>query len=207
MDKHAVARTLQYHRTRQGLTQEQLAEQSGVAIRTIQRIEAGGALPHPSTLALLAGGLRLPVQELTIAAALNDAAPAAPEPPGPAVTAGQRALLHLLPLLGLVLPLVNVLVPLLYWVYLRDADPEFDRQGRMVVNFQLTLLLGTALGVGLLLTFFPAGALLLAGTWLLLPWMSLVNARRARRGRSVRYPGALPLLGRPAADGGPVAAT
>ncbi|MGY2062495.1 helix-turn-helix transcriptional regulator, partial [Nocardia gipuzkoensis] len=52
---------LQRARSRAGLTQEQLAERSGVSARTIRRFETvANANPRVETVRLLADALRLP---------------------------------------------------------------------------------------------------------------------------------------------------
>jgi tetratricopeptide (TPR) repeat protein len=48
------------HRRRLGLTQEELAERSGLSVRTIRRVEAGqGRVPRPASVRLLAAALGL----------------------------------------------------------------------------------------------------------------------------------------------------
>ncbi|MBS2540071.1 tetratricopeptide repeat protein, partial [Catenulispora sp. NF23] len=57
----AFAEVLREHRLRAGLTQEQLADLSGVSVRTIAALEAGrGRTPRPSSVTRLAEALRLP---------------------------------------------------------------------------------------------------------------------------------------------------
>ena len=51
---------LRRHRLAIGLTQEQLAERSGVAKRTIQDLEGGVARPRRETVRRLIGALKLP---------------------------------------------------------------------------------------------------------------------------------------------------
>lgn len=194
MNKELVARNLLRQRTLRGLTQEQLAEQAGVTARTIQRVEAATGVPHPSTLALLAGALAISVQEL-----LQEPAGAPPVqfPPAnaaPGTTASQLALLHLVPLLGMAVPFANVLAPVFFWLHARAADADFDAQGRAVINFQATMALGIGLGVGGLVLYFPVGAGLLALSYGLVVTMGLVNAWRALRHRRIHYPLALPIL-------------
>ncbi len=106
MNPASVARNLLHYRLSQGLTQEQLAERAGVTARTIQRIEAATGAAHPTTLALLAGALAVPVQDLSREPAGEPTLPAAPASASP----DALVLLHLLPLLGL-LPFANVLAP------------------------------------------------------------------------------------------------
>ncbi|UOQ75338.1 helix-turn-helix domain-containing protein [Hymenobacter sp. 5516J-16] len=63
-------------RKSKGLSQEVLAEQSGVSLRTIQRVEQGDTVPRGFTLQALATALEVPLEafrtepaELVVAAA------------------------------------------------------------------------------------------------------------------------------------------
>lgn len=58
-------------REEKNITQEDLAEKSGLSVRTIQRIEAG-TLPKGYTLKTLASTLQIPEKELLITTVLND---------------------------------------------------------------------------------------------------------------------------------------
>ncbi|GAA4350070.1 hypothetical protein GCM10023185_07410 [Hymenobacter saemangeumensis] len=188
MDKEAVARNLLLQRQQRGLTQEQLAERAGVTTRTIQRIEAGSGAPHLSTLSLLAGALELPVQDLMKNPELLADGPKA------TVAGSNLMLLHLLPLLGLLLPFANVLAPLFYWLYKRTDNRCYDAHAPAVVNFQATMTFGIGVAVVLLVLYFPVGLLLLGLCYGLIVGFSIRNARRAWRGQPACYPLSLPLL-------------
>ncbi|MGE7437188.1 ATP-binding protein [Kitasatospora sp. NPDC001175] len=71
---------LRRHRLRAGLTQEELAERSGVSVHAISVLEAGRRSPRLSSVSRLAAGLGLEPadQEQLIAAARRPDAPAAP---------------------------------------------------------------------------------------------------------------------------------
>src|SRR3954454_9022219 len=61
-----VGEVVRAHRRRLGWTQEELAERSGVTVRTIGKIESGRiTAPRPSTLRLLADALGVDSSELT----------------------------------------------------------------------------------------------------------------------------------------------
>ena len=63
MSTGRAALSLKYYRKRQGLTQEQIAEQARVGTRTVQRLERGGPARY-GTLARLADVLSVSVEEL-----------------------------------------------------------------------------------------------------------------------------------------------
>jgi len=49
--------------------------------------------------------------------------------------------LHGTPLLGFGIPLFNILIPLFIWIHKREDNPLYERHGRTVVNFQITMTL------------------------------------------------------------------
>ncbi|MGW1293178.1 helix-turn-helix domain-containing protein [Streptomyces sp. NPDC002533] len=72
-------------RTRAGLTQEQMAERSGVSVRTIRRLETGKAADHRlGTVNLLADALDLGAEERRQLTAVLSPAPASTPVPAPA---------------------------------------------------------------------------------------------------------------------------
>lgn len=68
--------TLIAARKQKGLTQEELAEQTGITVRTIQRIESGESVPRSYTLKTIAAALDLSFEALG-----NNAAPFSETPP------------------------------------------------------------------------------------------------------------------------------
>lgn len=60
-------------------------------------------------------------------------------------------LLHISGLVGFFLSPLGVLLPLAIWSALRKRDPELDLQGRLALNFQLSMLLYLLIGLVLLL--------------------------------------------------------
>lgn len=83
-------------------------------------------------------------------------------------------------------PLGNVLVPLLLWVVKRDESELLDRQGKEVLNFQLTATCFYVIGI---LT-----ALLIIGIPVLIAVvvvhfvLTLVGTIRTAKGEAYRYP-------------------
>lgn len=124
-------------RKSQGLSQEALAEGSGVSLRTIQRVEQGATLPHGHTLRALATALGVPLAALH-AAPEATTAPQLP-PAVPPVLRPDPAFLQLLNLSALsflLLPLLNVLV-LLLWRARRHDTAHVAELGRRVLGFQI----------------------------------------------------------------------
>ena len=124
-------------RQQRGLTQEQLAEMCEVSPRTIQRIESGEVDPRAYTLHCLGTALEFDFGEEN--------------------TANENlwlAALHLSSIFCI------LLVPLLLWSWKKNQSYKIDRQGRLVLNFQITMTLLLFAFMILLLVGLPAMLLL-----------------------------------------------
>jgi transcriptional regulator with XRE-family HTH domain len=128
-------------RKEKGFSQEVLAERSGVSLRTIQRVERGETVPRGHTLQALAGALEVPL----------DAFHSLPEPtphPSPNPT-GLRSdpqflqLLNLSALSFLVLPLLNIIVPVLLWRARKSDTQDVAEVGRRIIGFQILWQVGS----------------------------------------------------------------
>lgn len=129
---NTVANHLKHLRVKRGLTQEALAEQSNVSLRTIQRIEMGQVQPRNATLILLfeSLGAEMPVN-------IEDEE-------GPRNSIKLLKTMNLLIILSMIIPLCNVLVVIIYWIifsrYRILTDPV-----RHMLSFQLLWSLSTVL--------------------------------------------------------------
>ena len=132
-----MSKNLVYQRKLKGYSQEKLAELSGVTVRTIQRIERGDVNSHMNTLKLLADALEVDVQALL----------PLENPKDEAIQTKWLLLMHSVPLLGTLIPLTNILVPIFLWIHKREDNPIYDRHGRAVINFQITITLLFLLGL------------------------------------------------------------
>ena len=189
MQKATIAQNLLLHRKQKHLTQEQLSESSGVAVRTIQRIENAKVEPHVQTLTLLAQSLEIEVQELSYS-------PVAAIDVSQSITTSKKwlLLLHLLPAVGIIIPFANVVFPLILWAYKRDESPQLDAQGRAVINFHLTITLVLILGLTLLVLYFYVGLVLLLLTVVGALLSVFRNTQRVLQNRPCRYPLSLKFL-------------
>ncbi|NJB72342.1 CubicO group peptidase (beta-lactamase class C family)/uncharacterized Tic20 family protein [Saonia flava] len=141
MNNQSLAQRLKYHRKSKGFSQEELSLKTNVTVRTIQRIEKAEVNPHLNTIKLLAVALDIEVNELI---PLNN-------PKEETIKKKWLLLLHATPLLGIFIPLCNVLLPLFIWIHKREDNPIYDKHGIKVINFQITaLILATISFVGLL---------------------------------------------------------
>jgi uncharacterized Tic20 family protein len=124
-----------------------------------------------------------------------------PPSPGGEVSAEQRQMAlfsHLSSLSGLIIPLGNILGPLILWLVKKDTMPFVEDQAKEALNFNITLgIIGIVLtiitvvtfGIGAVLTV-PLG-ILLGIAWLVL---TIMAGLKANEGQYYRYPFALRLV-------------
>lgn len=122
-----LGKRIQQLRKQKGLSQEALAELSGLSVRTIQRIEAGVSKPRVFTLKVLANALEVGVAELEMT-----------EPVAVTSLKDYRfvKLMNLSVLSYLVVPLANIVFPLLIWRK-QKADKLAKELGARLISFQI----------------------------------------------------------------------
>ena len=125
-------------RQQKGLTQEQLAERCEVSPRTIQRIESGEVDPRTYNLHCLSTVLEFDFGEEN--------------------TSNENLWLTIMHISSI---FVALIIPLLLWSWKKNQSYKIDKQGRLVLNFQITMTLLLFAG-GFLLIIFPS-AFFLAG--------------------------------------------
>jgi XRE family transcriptional regulator, regulator of sulfur utilization len=234
-------------RKSRGLSQEMLAEQSGVSLRTIQRVEQGDTVPRGHTLQALAAALGVTLDDFRAVPEAGLPSPPQPEAPatGPAelpeaaplqylpevvappalrpaaevvvanppqllvaspVAPALRPdpeflqLLNLSALSFLLLPLLNIIIPLRLWRARRREVEHAAEVGRRVLGFQILWQVSTTLTYLLLVVVHWVAARYfqtrLPGTFLGVFIVSYVlnvlvvgyEALRLRRGRLDIYP-------------------
>lgn len=125
MDKLAIAKKIIHYRKVRGITQETLAEATGLNVRTIQRIESGEVDPRLYTLRSIADALEVNLEELL------------PEPTQHELN--QIAILHVTPFAFFLFPVVgNVLLPFIFWMLKREEVNGINKHGKDILNGQLT---------------------------------------------------------------------
>ena len=92
-------------------------------VRTIQRIENNETTPRGATLKLLCDALEITPDEIVNFDKIQDNS--------------FIVWLHLSVLLGYVLPLGNIIVPLILWINNRNKIDCVDSQGKNIINFQI----------------------------------------------------------------------
>lgn len=110
-------------REEQKLTQTELAEKSGVSLRTVQRIEAGN-IPKGFTLKALAGALEVDPEDLVVKK-------------DEALNVDRAKLINLSALLGLFIPLGGIIFPLI--LTYKTKDTKNRELGKSIVSVQIVL--------------------------------------------------------------------
>jgi uncharacterized Tic20 family protein/DNA-binding Xre family transcriptional regulator len=179
-------------RQQKGLTQERLAEYCEVSARTIQRIESGEVEPRAFTRNSLSN-----ILEFDLGKENTD------------YQSFWLALLHLSSVACI------VFIPLLLWSWKKDQSYKIDRQGREVMNFQITIML-ILFALSLMLIVLPSSLLMaqrldreadiLGNVFTLLPplpilflalftsYQGVVNTVRALSEKPVHYPLSIPFV-------------
>jgi CubicO group peptidase (beta-lactamase class C family)/uncharacterized Tic20 family protein len=184
METPSIAKNLVYQRKLKGYTQEELSEKTQVTIRTIQRIEKGDVTPHLQTVKLLAAALEVEVDDLLV---LQD-------PKEENIQIKWLLLFHGTPILGLILPLCNILLPLFLWIHKREDSKIYDVHGRKVINFQISMTLFYLLSFVALLTIEQWGFFFFIAVVPFGISVSLYNIVKVMNGGKIYYPLAIPFI-------------
>lgn len=123
MTNTLLADQVKSQRIKNGWSQELLAENSGLSLRTIQRIEQGSTIPRGDTLNKLHSTLDIKKEELTSSTASDDHS--------------FLANLNISALSFLLFPLLGFLLPWLLWIS-NKAKMANPKVGKDLINFQLT---------------------------------------------------------------------
>ncbi|WP_163380946.1 helix-turn-helix domain-containing protein [Cyclobacterium sp. SYSU L10401] len=111
-------------RNRRGLSQELLAENSGLGIRTIQRIENGETEPRGDTLRRLASALDSSPDEIIDWTITEDK--------------GFLMALNLSSLGFVLFPLLGILIPLILWISRKGKIKDINYISKEILNFQIS---------------------------------------------------------------------
>ena len=137
-----IGRQILKRRNEKHLSQEELANQSGISLRTIQRIEKGSVNPHGHTLKALAATLEIDIPAISEASENTNS----------------LRTLNAIGYLVILFPLIHLLVQLFYWN--RKITIREDKQkGSGIISFQILWLLATLVAFGLIhvISFVVAG--------------------------------------------------
>jgi transcriptional regulator with XRE-family HTH domain len=136
-----LAQRIKALRNRKGYSQEELAEKTGLSLRTIQRIENGETEPRGDSLKRLAAAFDVSPDEITDWTIQEDK--------------GFLAGLNLSALSFIVFPLLGILVPLIIWITKKDKIKKANEVAKELLNFQISWTMALFIGyIGLIILSF-----------------------------------------------------
>ena len=124
MNNQNLAANIKNLRKRKGISQELLAENSSLSLRTIQRIENGETVPRGDTLTRLANALDVAPEELVDWELTEDK--------------GFLMSLNLSALGFILFPLLGIVIPLIMWISKKGKLKQLDNLAKEVLNFQIS---------------------------------------------------------------------
>jgi transcriptional regulator with XRE-family HTH domain len=124
MNKNLLGQRIKELRKQKGMSQEFLAEESGLSLRTIQRIENGETNPTGESLKRLSNALNVNPDELIDWSIKED----------------KRYLtyLNLSALTFLFFPLLGILIPFILWTSRKGKIKNINKLGKDLINFEIT---------------------------------------------------------------------
>jgi uncharacterized Tic20 family protein len=169
MQQPELGKKINEARKTHGWSQEDLALEAKINVRSIQRIETGEVAPRLSTLKILSDLLEVDLLEKE----------------------SQEATLWLM-LMHLSSMFPVVIIPLIIWMWKKGDDSRIESHGPDVINFQISMML--YLMGGSLLMFVGVGLIImpLFGLWIF--FITLINTIKVAVGQSYRYPLSLHLI-------------
>ncbi len=119
-----IGNKIKQKRKQKGLSQEELAESAKINLRTIQRIENNENEPRGKTLHLICEALEMKSEDLFQNQKYEDKT--------------YLTIFHLAVLTFVVIPLGNIIIPLVMWVNKKDSIKGFKKIGANTLNYQIT---------------------------------------------------------------------
>lgn len=124
MKNSALAKRIKELRKRKGFSQEELSENTGLSLRTIQRIENGETEPRGDSLRRLAHFFDVPPEEIVDRTIQEDT--------------GFLKSLNLSALSFFIFPLLGIVVPLIIWISKKDKVRNVNKIAKSILNFQIS---------------------------------------------------------------------
>lgn len=124
MKNKELARKIKALRNQRGFSQEELADKTGLSLRTVQRIENGETEPRGDSLKRLAMAFQVTPDEIMDWTVQEDK--------------GFLISLNLSALSYLSFPLLGILVPLIIWISKKDKIKNVNEIAKDILNFQIT---------------------------------------------------------------------
>ncbi len=193
MDKKKLGNRVKKLRTLKGFSQELLADETNLNLRTIQRIESGSTIPRGDTLSRLGKALQVSPDELIDWTKQPDK--------------GYLLLMNISALSFIINPLLGVIIPLALWVSKKDKIEYVEEYGKKILNFQISLIIIFSVIILLLVATLVSIKLLFESDSLIIEWfgpfimlyipvgvyylyntiMIIINTIRIQRELSLKY--------------------
>lgn len=187
MAENHFSRKVKTLRTAKAMSQEELAEKTGLSLRTIQRIENNETEPRGDTLKRLAQALQTTPDEVIEWRLEEDQSYLM-------VVALGSCTFVLFPMLG-------IFITIVFWTLKKDKIQAIDRLGKEILNFQITwtLVIGVVAILFIYMTFFGIHNVKLTGFqpfYFFVPFIlislfvlfsSLINAFKIFKGLTYSY--------------------
>ena len=113
-------------RISKGFSQELLASETGLNLRTIQRIESGESIPRGDTLNRLSKALEVSQDKIIGWNKDKDKE--------------FLTLLNLSSLSFIIFPILGIVVPFVLWVSKKNKIENADEYGKQIINFQISII-------------------------------------------------------------------
>lgn len=123
MNETNLSQKVKELRIRKGFSQEELAEKTGLSLRTIQRIENGETDPRGDSLQRLAAAFNVQPNDLIDWNTREDNS--------------ALRILNLSALSFLIFPILGIIVPLVIWMGKRNQIKGFDKLAKEIITFQI----------------------------------------------------------------------
>lgn len=190
MENKIVAKKIKELRKRKGFSQEELSENSGLSLRTIQRLENGKTKPRGDTLKRLASSFSISPDEITDWQIIEDTS--------------IIKVLNYSQLGFLAFPVLGILIPLAIWILKKDKVKDVDKLGKSILNYQITwtttlFLVYITLALSIIFSIpviynTKTIYLTIAGLYLLNIFMIFLNSGRINKRKKVYYNPAIKIL-------------
>ncbi|MEN8194526.1 MAG: helix-turn-helix domain-containing protein [Bacteroidota bacterium] len=163
MKQPEIGSTISNLRNQKGLTQEEFALRCGLNTNTVQQIESGSIKPDKKSLEIISVELKYDL----ILDDDND-------------SKFWLVTLHLSNFFCI------VVIPLVIWIMKKEEDPEIDRQGRDVINFQLSMMLYLFASAILVFVLIGIVFLLVLGGYITI--ITIINTMKVISENDYKYP-------------------
>ncbi|MFC0605412.1 helix-turn-helix domain-containing protein [Winogradskyella pulchriflava] len=124
MNKNLLGLRIKELRKQKGMSQEFLSEESGLSLRTIQRIENGETNPTGESLKRLSNALNVNPDELIDWSIKEDKK--------------YLTFLNLSALTFLFFPILGILIPFILWTSRKGKIKNINKLGKDLINFEIT---------------------------------------------------------------------